>query len=161
MRWLLSGLFLMAAINVFAQTSAPAHDAAGEARVVRVQMGHICGWCGGPGYRTDLTTVERSFILREMADAGNTKKFPRRKEKRAISKREWETLVRSVDTKALKAVPQDGTCRPCVDQPDSWVEIDYSDGSRLSVHYDWYPGKAPPPVKALQFPDFPIVFYGL
>lgn len=161
MRWLPGCFILMAATNLFGPAPAGAHDGSGEARVVRVQMGHVCGWCGGPGYRTDLTTVERSFILREMADAGNPKKFPKRKQRRAISKREWESLVRSIDVRALKAVPQDGTCRPCIDQPDSWVEIEYSDGSKLSVHYDWFPGKAPPPVKALKFPNLEFVFYGL
>jgi len=156
MRWLPGCLVLMA-INVFAQ--APATSATNEADVVRVQMGYVCGWCGGAGYRTDLTTVEPAFILREMAAPENPQKFPRRKQRRAISKREWEALVRSIDGKALKAMPQDGICRPCNDQADSWVEIDYSDGSRLSVHYDGCPGKAPPPVTALQFPDLPIVFH--
>ena len=159
MRWLAGCLFLVVATNVFAQVAAPTHESSAEVRVVRVQMGYICGWCGGAGYRSDLTTVERSFIVREMADAEDPKKFPRRKERRTISKREWETLVRSIDAKALRAVPQDGICRPCIDQPDSWVEIAYSDGSKVSVHYDWYPGKAPASVKALKFPILPIVFY--
>lgn len=159
MPWLSGWFIFIVGISGLAQVKAAAHDGSGEIQVVRVQMGYVCGWCGGPGYRSDLTTVERSFILREMAHAENPKKFPRRKQRRAISKKEWETLVRSIDVKALNAVPQDGICRPCIDQPDSWVEIDYSDGSRLSVHYDWYPGKAPPPVKALKFPNLPIVFY--
>lgn len=159
MRWLSGCFIFIAGINVLAQVKAAARDGSGEIQVVRVQMGYVCGWCGGAGYRTDLITVERSFILREMADAENPKKFPRRRPRRAISKQEWQALVRSIDVKELTAVPQDGICRPCIDQADAWVEIDYSDGSRLSVHYDWYPGKAPPAVKALKFPILPMVFY--
>lgn len=159
MRWLLGCFILVAAVSVLAQANATAHDASTEPRVVRVQMGYVCGWCGGPGYRTDLTTVEPSFILKDMGDAENPKKHPNRRERRAISKREWETLVHSIDLKAFKALPQDDRCRPCADEPDSWIEIDFSGGSRLPVHYDWYPGKAPALVKALKFPDLPIVGY--
>ena len=162
MRWLVDCLFLVVATNISAQAPAPAHHESREVRVVRVQMGYVCGWCGGPGYRTNLTTVEPSFIVKEMGDAADPKKHPKRRERRAISKREWETLVRSIDGKALRALralPQDNRCRPCADEPNSWIEIDFNDGSKLTVHYDWYPGKAPGPVNALKFPNLPIVFY--
>lgn len=56
-------------------------------------------------------------------------------------------------------MPQDAICGPCVDQRDSGVEIDCSDGSRLSVDYDGYPGNGPAPLKALKFPNLGIVFY--
>ena len=159
MRWLVGCLFLVVAANIFAQAPVPVRDVSGEVRVVRVRMGDLCGWCTGPGYRAHLTTVEPSFILTQMSDAEDPKKQPKRTEKRALSKREWDSLVRSVDVKALRALPQDNRCRPCADEPDSWIEIDFSDGSKLTVHYDWYPGKAPAPVKALKFPKLPIVFY--
>jgi len=142
---------------VFAQSAASTAHPSGEARVVRVQIGYICGWCGGLAYRTDLTTVGRRFVRRGLLDSTNTKKLPNRREQRAITRREWETLVRSIDANALKAVPQEKGCRPCVDQPESWAVIEYSDGSKISVNYA--PMSEPAPVKAMKIPGIAITFF--
>lgn len=156
MRWFGLCFFVMAVtLSAFAQRADTASGLSAEARVVRLEMGHVCGLCGGPGYRTSLTTVERSFVLREMMDSGDLKKYPNRKERHAITKREWEALLQSIDINALKAVPQDGSCRPCIDLPDSWVVVEYSDGSKIPVHYD--PTSEPAAVKGLKLPDFPIM----
>jgi hypothetical protein len=119
-----------------------------------VQIGYICGWCGGLAYRSDLLTVERAFVRRELLDSTNRNKLPNRRERRAITRREWEALLRSIDAKALGALPQDRSCRPCVDMPDSWTVVEYSDGSQISIHY--WPGKEPAPVKALKIPDLTV-----
>lgn len=158
MRWLGACFFGMLVIsNVFAQSAAPAPHPSSEARVVRVQIGYICGWCGGLAYRTDLLTVERTFVRHELTDSTNTKKLPNRRERRAITRREWETLVRSIDANALRAVPQEKGCRPCIDQPDSWAAVEYSDGSQISVHY--WPGRQPAPVKALKIPGLAVTIF--
>jgi len=157
MRWI-QGCFFTVLVtgNIFAQSAAPAPHSSDEAQVVRVQMGYICGWCGGLAYRTDLITVERGFVGRELMDSTDEKKLPNRREKRGITKREWATLLRSIDVKALRALPQDRACRPCIDLPDSWVAVEYSDGSQISVHY--WPGSEPVPVKALKIPGIAIAF---
>ena len=153
-----ASLFLALMIgNVFGQSAAPAPGPSSEAHVVRVQIGYICGWCGGLAYRTDLTTVERTFVRREMMDSTDRKTLPNLKERRAITRREWEALLGSIDAKALRAVPQDKTCRPCIDLPDSWTAVEYGDGSQISVHY--WPGSEPAPVKALKIPGIEMVFY--
>jgi hypothetical protein len=159
MRWLGACFVTMLVTgNVFAQSAAPApRPSSGEARVVRVQIGYICGWCGGFAYRTDLLTVERAFVRRELRDSTDRKTLPNRRERRAITRREWEALLRSIDAKALGALPQDRSCRPCIDMPDSWTVVEYSDGSQISVHY--WPGKEPAPVKALKIPDLTVTLF--
>ena len=98
MRWFGLCFFVMAVtLSAFAQRADTASGLSAEARVVRLEMGHVCGLCGGPGYRTSLTIVERSFVLREMMDSGDPKKYPNRKERHAITKREWEALLQSID----------------------------------------------------------------
>ena len=144
-------------LSAFAQRADTASGLSAEARVVRLEMGHVCGLCGGPGYRTSLTTVERSFVLREMMDSGDLKKYPNRKERHAITKREWEALLQSIDINALKAVPQDGSCRPCIDLRESWIVVEYSDNSKISIKYA--PTDEPAPVKALKFPDSPMIIF--
>ncbi len=148
---------LMMIGSISAQGAARASSPSSEARVVRVQIGYICGWCGGMAYRTELITVERGFVRRELVDSTDEKKFPNRREKRSITRREWEVLLRSIDVKALRAVPQDRTCRPCIDMPDSWAAVEYSDGNQISVHY--WPGSEPAPVKALKIPGITIAFF--
>lgn len=158
MRWLGACFFIMVMVgNVFPQgpmTNAP--HSSGEARVVRVQSGYSCGWCAGFGYHTQLTTVEPSFMVWEGKETMDKKKLPNQRVRRAISKREWQALLRSIDTNALKAVPQEPGCRPCIDQPESWVVIEYSDGSKISLNYP--PMSEPGPVKELKFPPLQITF---
>ena len=141
----------------FAQNAARTPSRAAEPHVVRLEKGYVCGWCGGAGYRTTITTVRPHYVVEELADAEDPKENPNRKEKQPITKQQWETLVRSIDAKALRAVPQDGICRPCIDQPDAWVVVEYSDGSKIPVNYP--PGSEPAAVKALKIPGIPIAFY--
>jgi hypothetical protein len=151
----LAALFLtmVMTVTIAAQTKAtPAAPA--KAEVVRVNIGYGCGFCGGFGYRSTLTTVSRLSIVRTMADAEDPKELPNRTVKRRITKHEWKTLVDSIDAVALRAVPQEARCRPCVDLPDAWVGVEYSDGSHLWVHYP--PGMEPAPVKALRIPEVEI-----
>jgi hypothetical protein len=158
MRWLGLGLGLLVWIGTAAgQNAADVTTQSGKARVVRVQT--ISG--GGMGcymYCTSMTTVDSSSVVEELLDSPDKKKYPNRKEKRAITKREWSDLVHSIDAKAVRAVPQEGGCGPCIDLPESFLTIEYSDGSKISVSYP--PGTAPAPVRALKIPGVQITFYG-
>jgi hypothetical protein len=133
--------------SVLAQDAAPSTGRAADAPAVRVRIGYVCGLCGGLGYRTSFTTVEPTFIISELKDATDKKTRPDTKTKRAITRKEWEELQRSIDAKALKALPQPATCRPCIDLPDFWVTVEYSDGQRISVSYE--PTNPPAPINAL------------
>ena len=155
MRSFYVGFIVLVAASMLAQTASTTDKPA--VHVVRVQMGEVCGWCTGPWYRTTITTVRPSNVVEELKDADDPRENPNRKEERAVTKKEWKALVGSIDAKALRAVPQDGTCRPCVDQPDAWVVIEYSDGSKISVNYP--PTVVPAAVRALKIPGIAIPLY--
>jgi len=101
----------------------------------RVRLGHSGGMCGGFGYCGELTTVDQSFVVRELKGAPNKKKFPDVEAKRATTKREWENLQRAIDTKTLTAAPQT-VCGAIVDLPCSWVEVEFRDGTKIGIFYD-------------------------
>ena len=132
--------------SVFAQDAARPTVPAANARLVRVQIGHSRGMCGGSGYCTERTTVDRSFVVRELMDAPNRKKFPNVKAKRTTTQREWENLQRAIDTKSLATAPQT-VCYAVVDQPCSWVEMEFHDGTKTGIFYD--STNPPAPVAAL------------
>jgi hypothetical protein len=157
MRRLYAGFVVLVAASMLAQTAGTTDKPAVEVHVRSVQMGEVCGWCTGGWYHTTITTVRPSNVVEELKDANYPRQYPNRKEERAITKKEWKALVRSIDAKALRAVPQDGTCRPCVDQPDAWVVIEYSDGSKISINYP--PTIVPAAVRALKIPGIAIALY--
>jgi hypothetical protein len=132
--------------SVFAQDATGPTIPAANARLVRVRIGHSGGMCGGFGYCTELTTVDRSFVVRELKDAPNKKKFPDVKAKRATTKREWENLQRAIDTKSLTTAPQT-VCQAIIDLPCSWVEVEFRDGTKIGIFYG--STNPPAPVTAL------------
>jgi hypothetical protein len=158
MQGLWACIFTLAVIgNSFSQAPAAPH-ASVEPHVVRVQMGYSCGWCGGKFfYHSTLLTVQRGFAVQELRYSSNPKRLPNKTEKRAITRREWETLLRSIDAKALTAAAQDKTRRSCIDQPESWAVVEYSDGSKIAVHYS--PTGEPAPVRALKIPFIPMTLH--
>ena len=135
--------------SALAQTPAPPASPAATTHVVRVQTGDSCGMCGGLFYHTTTTTVEPSFLVWEGTNSSNPKKLPNRKTRVAITKEDWKNLLRSIDVSALRALPQQG-CRSCRDLPESWLVVEYSDGSKLAVSYG--PSAIPKPVAAIKFP---------
>src|SRR5215831_7374057 len=106
MRWLCAGFVVLGTVSMLARSAAKAGKPASDVHVVRVEKRYVCGWCGGAGYRTAITTVGPRYMVEELADAEDPRERPNRKEKRIITKREWKALVRSIDAKALRAVPQ-------------------------------------------------------
>lgn len=133
--WTSSSVLLLTVGIVFAQDAAPPTRPTGDTRVVRVRIVHTEGFCGGSGYCTVLTTVESSFIVLELKDSGNERKLPGRKTKRAITKQDWENLQRAIDAKSLMALPQ-MVCRADIDLPCSWLEVEFSDRTKIGVSYD-------------------------
>jgi hypothetical protein len=153
MRWIALGLICLGMIRVAgAQTTA---TPSGNAHVVRVRMGGG-GGMGCAMYCTTVITVDASSVVSEFLDAPDKKEYPDKKQTRATTKQEWRELVRSIDAKKLRAVPQDGQCRPCIDLPDAFVEVDYSDGSKISVEYS--PGAEPTAVRAIKMPFLQATF---
>lgn len=136
--------------RAFAQPPAAPTSPAANAHVIRVQMGYSCGMCGGSTfYHSTVTTVEPSFLLWQGMYSSNPKRLPNKKTRVPITRQDWKNLLRSIDASALRALPQRG-CLSCRDLPESWVVIEYSDGSKISVNYG--PSGIPKPVAALKFP---------
>ena len=126
--------------RVFAQDAVAPAGHTSDVSVVRVRVGYTGGLCGGCGYCTVLTTIEPLFIIQESKDSGDKRQFPDKRKKRAITKPDWENLLRAIDKESLKAIPQPKGCRACIDLPDSWVEVNFSDGTRIEVSYaPWSP----------------------
>ncbi len=141
--------------SALAQTPVPPAGPAATAHVVRVRTGDSCGMCGGGlFYHTTTTTVEPSVLVWEGANSSNPKKLPNKKTRIAITKQDWKNLLRSIDARALLAVPQAGGCRSCRDLPESWVVIEYSDGSKIGVNYG--PTDIPKAVAAIKYPAVQI-----
>jgi len=101
--------------------------------------------CGG-GYCASLTTIEPSIIIREEKNSSDPKRFPNKKTKYAITRREWQNIQRVVDAKSLAAVPQE-SCHAVIDLPCSLVEVEFSDGTKIGISYNMT--NAPPPIAAL------------
>jgi hypothetical protein len=137
---------VLSAGSAVAQKAQQPASPAADARVVRVQIGHTSGMCGGNSYCSNLTTVTPSFIIAELSDAPDKKKWPDKKAKRAITKQEWGNLRRAIDTKALMDLPPE-VCYATIDLPCSWVAVEFSDGTKINVLYD--PTHPPAPVAAV------------
>ena len=135
--------------SVLAQTPTPPASPAASVHVIRVQTGDSCGMCGGLFYHTTITTVEPSFLVWEGKYSSNPKKLPNKKTKVAITTQDWKNLLRSIDVIALRALPARG-CGSCIDRPESWFAVEYSDGSKIAVTYG--PTDIPKPVAAIKFP---------
>ncbi len=117
---------------------------AASARLTQVKVVYTGGLCG-PGYCTNITSVEPSLIIQE-SKASDPKRFPDITRRIAITRREWEELERALDMNALNSAPQT-ICQAVVDLPCSWLEVQLSDGTKTVVGYD--PSKPPSPVAPL------------
>jgi len=136
--------YLMLA-TLFAKDANPLDCPAFQARVVRVHIVYTIGMCGG-GYCTSLATIEPSIITREEKGSSDPKRFPNKKTKYAITRKDWQNVQQVVDAKSLAAVPQE-PCHAVIDLPCSSVEVEFSDGTKIRISYNVT--NAPPPVAAL------------
>ncbi len=143
----------MVVIAVASAQTAPPAASHSKPRVVRINIGSSCGWCGGDGYRSTFTTITPRFVQQAMANAGDSRNFPDHVEKFPITKQQWNNLVKSIDARALRAIPQYKGPRP-PDLPSAFCVVEYSDRSMISLHYS--PGGELDPVRAMKIPDVPL-----
>jgi len=141
--------------SVLAQQTSP--PAVTSARVILVKIWHTGGLCGGSGYCDSSTTIKPQLIISDLTDSPNPKKFPNRRAKRAITKREWDNLQRTIDSQSLKRLPEE-RCYAATDLPCSGVKIQFSDSSEINVIYDGLHPPAPISELLKHIPNNPIYF---
>ena len=127
-------VFVLLVESVSPQPAQP-HIPSAAAHLVRVKIGDSGGMCGGPGYCATLTTVEPFFIISESTNSRDKNDFPDRKTKTEIAKGDWQNLERAVDAKALVSAQQ-AVCKGMLDLPCSWLEVEFSDSTRIDFSYD-------------------------
>jgi hypothetical protein len=131
--------------SVLAQRAVPPNPSP-NAYIVRVRTGYSAGMCGG-GYCDTQTIVEPGSIRSISQFASDKKKFPDRTMKSRITKQDWEGLQNFIDAKVLAAFTGRQGCPACADQPESWAELEFSDGTTKSLSYDF--SNPPPAISGL------------
>ncbi len=128
-----------------AQQQAPQPTPDPDAKITRVRIGYTAARC--EGYCESSTTVE-SGVLRSVSRSLSDKKhYPEMKSEAAITKEDWDDLLHFLDDKVLAAFTGRIGCPGCADQPVQWAEVEYSDGTKLTVSFNR--GSAPPEIAAL------------
>lgn len=102
--------------------------------VIRIELGHTSGLCGGPGYCLTETIVGPFFIVNKLMDSRDKRRFPNKIMRRSITHAEWKLLTNAIDPKFVAASETD--CRAAVDQPCSWVVIKFSNNSQINIFYN-------------------------
>jgi TonB family protein len=117
-----------------AQQAVPPKSSA-EPQIVRVSRGSTSGMSGAG----EKTTIEPRSIHweREPSSDWEEKGVPPEKRTCAITPQEWDGLRTSIDAKTIAAFTGIQGCGPCVDQPSTWAELDFSDGTKKAVEYDF------------------------
>lgn len=129
----------------FTQQASPPPNSAPPAHVVRISRGSTSGMSGGG----EKLVIEPAFIRwdRDPSSDWQSRGIPAEKRTCKITRREWETLRNSIDAKMLAAFTGIKTCRPCIDLPETWAAIEFSDGTKKAVDYDF--SHPPPEIAAL------------
>ncbi|HKI26757.1 MAG TPA: energy transducer TonB [Candidatus Sulfotelmatobacter sp.] len=128
---------LFMAVRVLAQQAVP-QTSTSPPQIVRVARGSSGGGSG------DSMVIELGMIRwhRTPAPDWMLKGVPEEGRTCRISKQDWEGLRRFVETKALAVFTELKGCPACVDQPDTWAGVEFSDGTRKGVRYGF---SQPPP----------------
>ena len=50
--------------------------------------------------------------------------------------KDWKALENVVDAKTLAVFERSRPCRGCIDLPDNYITLEFSDGTRKSTSYD-------------------------
>jgi TonB family protein len=135
-------LLLSAALP--AQEAGP-QSVATPAQVVRVAKGSSSGLSGAG----DSMTIERGSISweREPSSDWVEKGVPAEKRTCEITKQDWDGLINSIDPKTIAQFTGIEGCPACVDQPEMWAELDFSDGTKKAVDYGF--SQNPPEIVTL------------
>jgi hypothetical protein len=137
-QWKFCTLFFIAGLsvgNAFAQRAGQPNPLL-KTYIVRVRIGHSTGMCSG-GYCETETIVEPGAIRSIAWSSSDKKKLPDRTRKFGITKPDWEDLQNFIDAKVLAAFTGRKGCPACLDQPESWAVLEFSDGTAKSVSYDF------------------------
>jgi TonB family protein len=111
------------------QTAAPPKPATAPL-IIRVARGSSGGMSGGG----DSTVIKpRSVHSERYPYDWNIKGYPDERRTCTITNQDWEGLRTSIDEKVLIALTGRTDCRACVDLPDSWAEVDFSDGTKKFI----------------------------
>jgi len=116
-----------------------------DATITRVRIGYSAGMC--QGYCESSTTVEPGVMRSVSRSRSDKKHYPEMKSEASITKEDWLDLLHFLDAKVLAAFIGRIGCPGCADQPVQWAEVEYSDGTKLTVSFNR--GSAPPEIAAL------------
>jgi TonB family protein len=127
-------LLSFAACISLGQQAAPA-PAGSTPQIVRIARGSSSGLSGAG----ETFTVEPGSIHweREPSSDWEEKGVPAEKRTCKITQHDWDGLRNSIDPKTIAALTGIKGCPACVDQPETWAALDFSDGTKKSVLYDW------------------------
>ena len=128
-----------------AQQSAPQPHPAPDAHILRVRIRFSSGRC--QGYCDSSTTVEQGWKRTISRSLSDRKHYPDMKSEWRISKEDWDDLLRFLDAKVLALFNGPIGCPGCADQPVQSAEVEYTDGTKLTVSFNQ--GEAPPEIAAL------------
>ena len=130
-RWklwtLLFAVSLAAKCALGQQTASP--KPAPELRIARVRIGTTFAVCNGP-YCGETTSIEPGLIVKVSRSTANQRKYPDIEKKFKITKQDWEELQQFFDAKELAVFDVGQNCPACPNQPQSWAEVEFSDGTK-------------------------------
>jgi hypothetical protein len=128
--------------SVLGQTPGTPPSPSSSAQIIRVEIGSSWGLSGA----SDQTVIELGSIRWEIHPSYTLKKqIPAMKRKCRISTQDWRDLQKSVAARVLAAFTGCTGCPACVDQPETWTAVEFSDGTKKFVRYSF---SAPPPAIA-------------
>jgi hypothetical protein len=117
-------------------------------QLVRVRIGNSCGWCT-EGYNDTETTVEPQRIVNVNRAYSKKKKYPDRIYEYTITEKEWHDLQLLIEARVLDVLAKPTTgCPGCADEPTTWTELQFGDGSKKSAAYN--AGAEPAPIVELK-----------
>ena len=121
--------------SCFAQLAVP-HNPEANGYIIRIESGYCMGLSGCG----EITVVDSKQIKAlGISSKGTSLEVISQS---TISRTEWIRLLRSINVKAFTGLPSPNGCPSCADQPQTWITIDFSDGTKKSVDYD--PSNSPP-----------------
>jgi len=129
MRYGLPSVFSLAVALLFTQQLS-SQSPAPNSRIVRIATGSSYGLSGGGG---DVTVDPKSihsvtFWVHQSRPIQNVRS--------RISQKDWQRLLAAIDVSAIVALPSPSQCLPCVDLPETYVSLEFSDGTKKLVDYN-------------------------
>ena len=121
--------FSLSAVLLFAQ-QLPSQARATNSKIVRIATGSSYGLSGGGG---DVTVDARSI---RSVTFWVHQSSPIQDVRSRISQKDWQRLLSSIDVRTIVALPSPSQCVRCVDLPETYVSLEFSDGTKKLVDYN-------------------------